>query len=100
MLATSEDLRYLGTEGAPASKSTKQMHKYMDYLLRSATRSVPVRKRFLEVQGMLMLKGPGVLFRPSVGMRVAKEALLSSLAWARALRTTSRKDGKEFERTG
>jgi hypothetical protein len=50
MLATSEDLRYLGTEGAPASKSTKQIHKYMDYLLRSATRSVPVRKRFLEVQ--------------------------------------------------
>jgi 2-polyprenyl-6-methoxyphenol hydroxylase-like FAD-dependent oxidoreductase len=98
MLATSEDLRYLGTEGAPASKSTKQIHKYMDYLLRSATRSVPVRKRFLEVQGML--NGPGVLFRPSVGMRVAKEALLSSLAWARALRTTSRKDGKEFERTG
>ena len=77
MLATSEDLRYLGAEGAPASKSTKQMHKYMDYLLRSATRSVPVRKRFLEVQGML--KGPGVLFRPSVGMRVAKEALRSSL---------------------
>ena len=98
MLATSEDLRYLGTEGAPASKSTKQIHKYMDCLVRSATRSVPVRKRFPEVQGML--KGPGVLFRPSVGMRVAKEALLSSLAWARALRTTSRKDGKEFERTG
>jgi hypothetical protein len=98
MLATSEDLRYLGTEGAPASKSTKQIHKYMDYLLRSATRSVPVRKRFLEVPGML--KGPGILFRPSVGMRVAKEAPLSSLVWACALRTTSHKDGKGFERTG
>ena len=47
-----------------------------------------------------MLKGPGVLFRPSVGMRVAKEALLSSLVWARALRTTSQKDAKGFEGTG
>src|SRR5215469_4159439 len=76
MLATSEDLRYLGTVGEPASKSTRQLHKYMDYVLRSTTRSVPVRKRFLEVQGML--KGPGVIFHPSVVMRVAKQALLSN----------------------
>ena len=76
MLATSEDLRYPGTEGEPASKSTKQIHKYMDNVLRSATRSVPVRRAFLEVQGML--KGPGAIFRPSVVMRVAKQALLSN----------------------
>jgi 2-polyprenyl-6-methoxyphenol hydroxylase-like FAD-dependent oxidoreductase len=53
MLATSEDLRYIGVEGAKASRATKQMHKYMDYVLRSATRSKAVRKRFLQVQGML-----------------------------------------------
>jgi 2-polyprenyl-6-methoxyphenol hydroxylase-like FAD-dependent oxidoreductase len=74
MLATSEDLRYIGTEGEPASKNTQQIHKYMDHMLRSATRSVPVRKKFLELQGML--KGPGVIFCPSVMMRVAKQALL------------------------
>jgi len=76
MLATSEDLRYIGTEGAPASAVTRQIHKYMDHVLRSATRSVPVRRRFLEVQGML--KGPSVIFRPSVVMRVAKQALLGN----------------------
>jgi 2-polyprenyl-6-methoxyphenol hydroxylase-like FAD-dependent oxidoreductase len=76
MLATSEDLRYLGTEGAPPSKSTRQIHRYMDYVLRSATRSVPVRKKFLEVQGML--KGPSAIFSPSVLMRVAKQALLGN----------------------
>jgi 2-polyprenyl-6-methoxyphenol hydroxylase-like FAD-dependent oxidoreductase len=75
MLATSEDMRYLGTEGQPASTNTRTIHKYMDYMLRSATRSVPVRKRFLQVQGML--KRPGVIFVPSVMMRVAKQALLS-----------------------
>jgi len=73
MLSTSEDLRYRGVEGAAASRGTRQMHKYMDYVLRSATRSESVRSRFLEVQGML--KGPGVIFCPSVVMRVAKHAL-------------------------
>ena len=51
------------------------MHKYMDYVLRSATRSESVRKRFLQVQGML--KGPGVIFGPSVVLQVAKEAFSS-----------------------
>ena len=73
MLATSEDLRYVGVEGAKASSATRQMHKYMDYVLRSATRSESVRKRFLQVQGML--KGPGVIFGPTVVLQVAKQAL-------------------------
>jgi 2-polyprenyl-6-methoxyphenol hydroxylase-like FAD-dependent oxidoreductase len=73
MLATSEDLRYLGVEGAKAGRATRQMHKYMDYVLRSATRSKSVRKRFLQVQGML--KGPGVIFGPAVVLQVAKQAL-------------------------
>jgi hypothetical protein len=72
MLATSEDLRYLGVEGARADRATRQMHKYMDYVLRSTTRSESVRKRFLQVQGML--KGPGVIFCPSVILQVAKQA--------------------------
>jgi len=73
MLATSEDLRYAGTEGAVASRSTKFMHNYIAHVLRSATQNSSVRKRFLEVQGML--KGPETIFRPSVVVQVLKQAL-------------------------
>ena len=76
MLATSEDLRYVCAEGATAGRGTRQLHKYMDHMLRAATRSVAVRRRFLEVQGML--KGPGVIFSPSVVMRVTKQALVGN----------------------
>jgi 2-polyprenyl-6-methoxyphenol hydroxylase-like FAD-dependent oxidoreductase len=73
MLATSEDLRYAGTEGAVASLSTKFMHNYIAHMLRSATQNSSVRKRFLEVQGML--KEPETIFRPSVVLQVLKQAL-------------------------
>ena len=73
MLATSEDLRYAGVEGAAASPGVKFMHKYMNNVLRCATRSKTVRNRFLEVQGML--KGPAAILRPFVVARVLKEAL-------------------------
>jgi 2-polyprenyl-6-methoxyphenol hydroxylase-like FAD-dependent oxidoreductase len=76
MLATSEDLRYVCAEGATAGRGTRQLHKYMDHMLRAATRSVAVRRRFLEVQGML--KGPGVIFSPSVVMRVTKQVLVGN----------------------
>jgi 2-polyprenyl-6-methoxyphenol hydroxylase-like FAD-dependent oxidoreductase len=73
MLATSEDLRYAGVEGAAASPAVNFMHKYMNNVLRSATRSKTVRRRFLEVQGML--KGPAAILRPFVVAQVLKEAL-------------------------
>jgi hypothetical protein len=73
MLATSEDLRYAGTEGAVASLSTKFMHNYIAHMLRSASQNSSVRKRFLEVQGML--KEPETIFRPSVVLQVLKQAL-------------------------
>jgi len=75
MLATSEDLRYAGVEGATASPAVKFIHKYINNVLRSATRSKTVRKRFLEMQGML--KGPAAIFRPFVVAQVLKEALKS-----------------------
>ena len=75
MLATSEDLRYAGVEGAAASPGVKFMHKYMNNVLRCATRSKTVRKRFLEVQGML--KSPATILRPFVVALVLKEALKS-----------------------
>jgi 2-polyprenyl-6-methoxyphenol hydroxylase-like FAD-dependent oxidoreductase len=73
MLATSEDLRYRDAEGATPSMGIQLMHKYMNHVLRSATRCVPVRRRFLEVQGML--KRPSVIFRPSVVIQIVKQAL-------------------------
>ena len=75
MLSTSEDLRYAGVEGAAASPGVRFMHKYIDNVLRSATRSKTVRRRFLEVQGML--KGPAAIFTPFVVAQVLKEALKS-----------------------
>jgi hypothetical protein len=78
MSTTSEDLRYVGVEGAKASNATRQMHKYMDYVSRSATRNESVRKRFLQVQGML--KGPSVIFGSLVVLQVAKEAFAGSSA--------------------
>jgi 2-polyprenyl-6-methoxyphenol hydroxylase-like FAD-dependent oxidoreductase len=83
MLATSEDLRYVGVEGAKAGRASSLMHKYMDQVLRSATRSKAVRTRFLQVQGML--KGPGVIFSPSVVLRVAQHFFLSRPELAVAL---------------
>ena len=91
MLATSEDLRYVGVEGAKAGRATKQMHKYMDYVLRSATRSESVRNRFLQVQGML--NGPGVIFRPSVVLQVAKQAFSSG---SKVISGTALMDGCEI----
>jgi len=73
MLATSEDLRFAGTEGAIANRSTKLMHHYIAWVLQLATRHRSVRKSFLEVQGML--KGPSAIFRPSVVVRVVKQAI-------------------------
>lgn len=99
MLATSEDLRYAGVEGAAASPGVRFMHKYMNTVLRSATHSKTVRKRFLEVQGML--KGPAAIFRPSVVAEVLKEALKSKPssdrrhAALRAARKISALDGRE-----
>jgi 2-polyprenyl-6-methoxyphenol hydroxylase-like FAD-dependent oxidoreductase len=68
MLATTEDLRYASCEGARANWSTQFMHNYIACVLRTATRNSTVRRRFLEVQGML--KGAGALFRPAVVAQV------------------------------
>jgi 2-polyprenyl-6-methoxyphenol hydroxylase-like FAD-dependent oxidoreductase len=73
MLATGEDLRYARAEGVTAGRGARLMHKYIDNVLRAATRSTSVRKRFLEVQGML--KGPAAIFRPAVVLQVLRQAL-------------------------
>jgi 2-polyprenyl-6-methoxyphenol hydroxylase-like FAD-dependent oxidoreductase len=77
MLATSEDYRYLGTEGRSTDRATRIMHGYVDQVMRLSTRSVPVRRTFLRVQQML--DSPGALFRPSVLVRVLWRVLGQAL---------------------
>jgi 2-polyprenyl-6-methoxyphenol hydroxylase-like FAD-dependent oxidoreductase len=76
MLSTSEDLRFRSTEGATPSLSIRLMHRYVDHVLLLGAKNQYVRKRFLEVQGML--KGPEALFRPSILIRVLSQALFEN----------------------
>jgi 2-polyprenyl-6-methoxyphenol hydroxylase-like FAD-dependent oxidoreductase len=72
-LATSVDQRFTSCEGPKANWNTRFMQNYVAWVLKAATRSSSVRRRFLEVQGML--KGPGTLFRPAVVLQVLREIL-------------------------
>ncbi len=63
-LATGEDCRYPGAEGAAPSRVTALMHGYVDRVSRLATRNVAARRRQLEV--FHLLKPPAALFHPSV----------------------------------
>jgi hypothetical protein len=72
ILATSSDSRYRSVEGARVSRKAKVMHWYLDQVLRLGTTDKWVRRRFLEVQGMLrdgsaILK-PDMLFRVLLGL--------------------------------
>jgi len=67
-LSTGVDLRFRSVEGATANFATKLIHRYIDQVLRLSTKSRYIRRRFLEVQGML--KRPEALFSPAVFLRV------------------------------
>jgi 2-polyprenyl-6-methoxyphenol hydroxylase-like FAD-dependent oxidoreductase len=68
MLSTGEDYRYRDAKGGTPNQMTRFMHRYVDKVLLLSTRDAEVRKRFLEVQGML--KPPSELFKPGVASRV------------------------------
>jgi 2-polyprenyl-6-methoxyphenol hydroxylase-like FAD-dependent oxidoreductase len=72
-LATGEDSRYLGTEGARLDRRTRFLHRYMDHVLALATERVDVRRTMLEVQHML--RPPSALFGPGIAALVAARAL-------------------------
>jgi hypothetical protein len=69
MLATGEDYRYHGVEGAPPDGATRFMHRYVDEITRLSTRSPGVRAVFLEVFNLMA--PPTALFRPDLLLRVA-----------------------------
>jgi hypothetical protein len=68
MLATGEDYRYRGVEGAPPDRATRFMHRYVDEITRLSTRNPEVRAVFLEVFNLLA--PPTTLFRPGLLLRV------------------------------
>jgi 2-polyprenyl-6-methoxyphenol hydroxylase-like FAD-dependent oxidoreductase len=72
-LATSEDSRYSGTEGAALDPKTRVLHGYMDHVLALATERTDVRQALLEVQHML--RPPLGLFRPSIAGAVLARQL-------------------------
>jgi 2-polyprenyl-6-methoxyphenol hydroxylase-like FAD-dependent oxidoreductase len=67
-LSTGEDYRYRDAQGGAPNRMTRFMHGYVDRVLSLSTRDAEVRRRFLEVQGML--KPPSELFKPGVVARV------------------------------
>lgn len=73
LLATGEDFRYRGVEGGATNVVTRLLHRYMDSVVRLATRDEVVRLVFLE--NMHMLKTPPSLFHPRVSLRVLAQML-------------------------
>lgn len=73
MLATGEDYRYLETDGGSPGLMTSFMHRYMDHVLRLATRIIAVRRVLL--QAFSMLAPPSALFQPRVLFRVLAQLI-------------------------
>jgi 2-polyprenyl-6-methoxyphenol hydroxylase-like FAD-dependent oxidoreductase len=77
LLAIGEDYRYRETDGGSPSLMTRFMHRYMDQVVRLATRSVVVRKVLLRAFNMLV--PPTALFQPRVLFRVLLQMFGSGL---------------------
>jgi 2-polyprenyl-6-methoxyphenol hydroxylase-like FAD-dependent oxidoreductase len=77
LLAIGEDYRYRETVGGSPSLMTRFMHRYMDQVVRLATRSVVVRKVLLRAFNMLV--PPTALFQPRVLFRVLLQMFGSGL---------------------
>ena len=72
-LATGEDCRYFGTEGASPSFAGRLMHCYIDNLVALTTRDVNVRALWLRV--FQMLEPPARLFQPRILIKVLREII-------------------------
>jgi len=83
MLATGEDMRYAGTEGAVANRRVRFMHWYMNQVFKLASFDPDVRLVLLKVFGMLVK--PTALFRP----RIVFSILVQALGFVRTKAVTS-----------
>jgi 2-polyprenyl-6-methoxyphenol hydroxylase-like FAD-dependent oxidoreductase len=72
-LATGEDMRYEGTEGAVANRRVRFMHWYMNQVFRLASFDPDVRLVLLKVFGMVVK--PTSLFQPRIVFSILVQAL-------------------------
>jgi 2-polyprenyl-6-methoxyphenol hydroxylase-like FAD-dependent oxidoreductase len=72
-LATGEDCRYVGTEGAAPGLRGHLMHSYIDNLVALTTRDTTVRALWLRV--FQMLEPPSRLFQPWILVKVLREII-------------------------
>ncbi len=85
LLATGQDFRVRGVEGASANAATRLSHPYMDRVLELSLNDLAVRRMLLEV--FHMLKPPTAMFGPAVAAKVLREAVIGSgkSGWASVL---------------
>jgi hypothetical protein len=73
LLATGEDFRVRGVEGAKPNAVNRLMHRYMDRVLELSTKDPAVRLVLLEAFNLL--KPPTALFGPSIVAKALREAV-------------------------
>jgi 2-polyprenyl-6-methoxyphenol hydroxylase-like FAD-dependent oxidoreductase len=71
-LATSEDLRYPGTEGGELGPATKLLQRYTDRIIEMGVRDADACHAFCDV--LNMVKPPTSLFRPNLAWQVARRS--------------------------
>jgi 2-polyprenyl-6-methoxyphenol hydroxylase-like FAD-dependent oxidoreductase len=74
LLATGQDFRVRGVEGASPNVAARLTHPYMDRVLELSLKDLAVRRILLEV--FHMLKPPTVLFGAPVAAKVLREAVM------------------------
>ena len=75
-LATGQDFRVRGVEGASPNAATRLSHRYMDRVVELSLRDLAVRRTLTEV--FYMLKPPTAMFGPAVAAKVLREAFMGN----------------------
>jgi 2-polyprenyl-6-methoxyphenol hydroxylase-like FAD-dependent oxidoreductase len=73
LLATGQDLRVRGVEGASPNAATRLTDAYMDRVLELSLKDLAVRRTLVEV--FHMLKPPTAMFGPAVAAKVLREVV-------------------------
>ena len=76
LLATGQDFRVRGVEGASANAATRLSHRYMDRVVELSLKDLAVRRTLVEVFNML--EPPTTMFGPAVAAKVLREAVMGS----------------------
>jgi 2-polyprenyl-6-methoxyphenol hydroxylase-like FAD-dependent oxidoreductase len=76
LLATGQDFRVRGVEGASPNAAARLTHPYMDRVLELSLKDLAVRRTLVEV--FHMLKPPTAMFEPAVAAKVLREWVMGS----------------------